>query len=443
MKTQRAMVLILVLWAIVLLCLLGTGVGFTLRQSRMISSIENDRIVAQQLARAGVERCIAEIMDDPRECDSMRDDWYDCGAAMRDRELAGGTFSVMHPHGRDETVAYGAEDESSKLNINSATMEQLLALPEMTASIAAAIIDWRDADENPEPQGVERAYYQGLTHPYEIRNGSFKTVRELLLVRGVTPALLYGEDANLNGLLDPNEDDGAVSEPNDNGDSRLDRGWFAFVTVYSYEKNVNAIGEKRVNIKTADANTLARRLNLESWAAESIVKAREKNAFSHAVDLLQVPRDASTMQSGSNEQDIHVRSDSEKNQPVTETMFRQIVDEITLKDDEILVGRININTAPVEVLKTLPGADAELAEAIVRYRQGDQCFVSVADLLKITGLTREKFGQMEDTVSVRSTVFRICSVGRAASGAATSTVECIVDRNAALPRVAYWLESAR
>ena len=35
-----------------------------------------------------------------------------------------------------------------------------------------------------------------------------RSVREVLLVNGATPELLYGEDWNLNGRLDPNENDG-------------------------------------------------------------------------------------------------------------------------------------------------------------------------------------------------------------------------------------------
>jgi len=87
-----------------------------------------------------------------------------------------------------------------------------------------------------------------------------RTVRELLLVRDVSKELFFHEDTNGNGLLDPNEDDGNASPPMDNADGRLDRGWLAWITIYSYESNTNSLGSKRLNIKTADAAALSQTL---------------------------------------------------------------------------------------------------------------------------------------------------------------------------------------
>jgi len=441
---RRAIALILVLWAIAVLSLVAGGLSFAIRQNVAISNIEKSRMTSHHLARAGVERAIAEIMDDPKLSDTMSDFWYDDAAAFQEVELTGGTFSVTHEGYELVPVAlYGAGDESAKLNVNVATREQLLKLPDMTESIASAIIDWRDENEEPEVEGVEGGYYDSLNHPYMIRNGPFKTVRELLLVRGVTAELFYGEDTNTNGLLDPNENDGELSDPIDNGDGRLDRGWFAYLTVYSYEKNVNGTGEKRVNLNKADANTLSQRLDLEKWAAESIVKAREKKdkkEFKHLVDLLDVKRDKDVSKKDSD--DINVRSESEKDQPVTKEIFQRIVDDLSLKKDEFLPGRVNLNTAPLVVLTTLPGADEELASAIVRYRESMGGYTSIGDLLNVTGMTKEKFAKLEDSVTVRSYVFHIRSSGYASSGLATATIECVVERGSDVPRVLYWLESS-
>lgn len=51
-----------------------------------------------------------------------------------------------------------------------------------------AILDWIDEDsETRYPNGAEDEYYTGLDTPYRTANGPFATVRELLLVRGITP----------------------------------------------------------------------------------------------------------------------------------------------------------------------------------------------------------------------------------------------------------------
>lgn len=439
---RPAAALILVLWAIAILSLLAAGLSFVIRQDLAIANIQRDRIVAHCLARAGVERAIAEIMDDTDPTDTLIDPWCDNAAALQDVTLAGGTFSVVHDsHDVTGTAWHGAGDESAKLNLNVATREQLLKLPHMTEPIAGAIIDWRDANEEPEPDGIERGYYAGLAHPYDIRNAPLRTVRELLLVRGVTPERLYGEDTNVNGLLDPNEDDGDDGDPPDNGDGRLDRGWFAYLTVYSYEQNVNGAGQKRLNLNTAEASQLSFRLNLETWAAESIVRARRQNKFEHLVDLLNVQRDPNVPRDDP-DADYYTRSGREKDRPVTAAIFEQIVDDLTLKDQRVLPGRININTAPREVLGTLPGVTGELAEAIVRRREVLVGFSSIGQLLSVTGITKDKFAKLEDLVTIRSSVFRIHSHGRAASGLAQATIECVVDRAEDVPRVLYWLESS-
>lgn len=440
---KKAMALILVLWTIAVLSLLAGGLSFALRQDLTIANMETDRLTAHYLARAGLERAIVAVMGDSPLSDSPSDLWYD-DTEMKNVKLNGGTFSVVHDNYEvNATGTYGAGDECAKLNVNVATRDQLLKLPNMTEEIAAAIIDWRDSDEDPQPGGVERAYYDRLEHPYTIRNGPVQTVRELLLVRGVTPGLFYGEDVNLNGVLDTNENDGDASEPADNADGRLDRGWFAYVTIYSYEKNVDGYGEQRTNLNKADEGTLAERLNLETWAAKSIIKARPSDGFKHLVDLLDVQRDAETSRDNPEDPDLNYRSDSERDKPVTKNMFKEIVDKLTLTDDEVIPGRINVNTAPFVVIRTLPEIDDETTDAIVRAREGaGGGYSSIGDLLDVAGMTKEKFAKIENYLTVRSYVFHIQSHGSATSGLAKATIECIVDRGQVIPRLLYWLESS-
>jgi hypothetical protein len=129
-------------------------------------------------------------------------------------------------------------------------------LPNVTPEVADAILDWLDADETPRQYGAESDYYQSLSPPYQPRNGPLHSLDELLLVAGVTPRMLYGEDANRNGVLDANEDDGDVSSPNDDANGTLDRGWLPYLTLYSHEANVDQLGEKRVFLNDSDLQSL-------------------------------------------------------------------------------------------------------------------------------------------------------------------------------------------
>lgn len=64
-----------------------------------------------------------------------------------------------------------------------------------------AIGDWVDEDDDERPSGAEESYYQGLQPPYSCRNGAVPAVEELLLVKGMTTELLYG-DAEHEGLAE-------------------------------------------------------------------------------------------------------------------------------------------------------------------------------------------------------------------------------------------------
>ena len=178
---------------------------------------------------------------------------------------ARGRFTVFAPVEGDPTGAllrYGLIDESGKLDVNGLLnltirgddftavqqRELLMGLPNMTAEIADAILDYVDGDAEPREYGGEADAYAALDPPRLPRDGPLNSIDELLLVRGVTPQLLYGEDANRNGLLDPAEDDGTATMPPDNADGLLDVGWTAYLTVYGGEPNLNAEGAKKIDL---------------------------------------------------------------------------------------------------------------------------------------------------------------------------------------------------
>jgi general secretion pathway protein K len=91
------------------------------------------------------------------------------------------------------------ENESGKVNLNRAG-EPLLrillntfALDDAVKNIIVdSIMDWRDKDNFHRANGAEDEYYQSLAEPYKCKNGDFTAIEELLLVRGVTPAIFYG-----------------------------------------------------------------------------------------------------------------------------------------------------------------------------------------------------------------------------------------------------------
>lgn len=63
-------------------------------------------------------------------------------------------------------------------------------------------------------------------------------------------------------------------------------------------------------------------------------------------------------------------------------------------------GKVNINTASVAELETLPGIGEVIAQRIVDYRTQHGPFRSVRDLLKVEGIGQKKFESLQDHVTV-------------------------------------------
>jgi DNA uptake protein ComE-like DNA-binding protein len=139
-------------------------------------------------------------------------------------------------------------DEERKININKAeqiVLQSLNIAPEIVESIRA----WRgDPKLTPDVKAKEDAYYQSLEKPYKIKGKEFECLEELLLVRGVTPELLFGRDLDGDGVISVNE-----------------QGLIRYLTVYGKDG--------QVNINTADT-TVLQALGFTGELAEKIVRYR-------------------------------------------------------------------------------------------------------------------------------------------------------------------------
>jgi hypothetical protein len=172
---------------------------------------------------------------------------------------------------------YGVIDEGGKININAlAALDPsgntlynvLLQLPNMLENpqIAANIVAYVLPANTPPPTayaqnggtstggqsggqssgataptGAPSSYYQALALPYYAKNGPLNSLDELLLVEGVTPQFLYGNDQNMNGLPDDYSSSGSSSQ-------LFDRGWQDYLTVNGREFNVSSQGTLRIDV---------------------------------------------------------------------------------------------------------------------------------------------------------------------------------------------------
>lgn len=365
--------------------------------------------------------------------------WMDAPERFKDRVLYddGGeewrwTLYSANPEGG---IRFGLTDEGSKLNLNAATTSMVSRLPGMKTSLTDALLDFVDADDVPRPEGAEQEYYNALPQPYRIHNGPLSTVEQLLLVRGFTPAVVLGEDANRNFSLDPNEDDGDEREPPDDADGRLQPGLLPLLTVYSREPNTDRTGRRRFNLNTPDAALTDTNDLPPAFVAFVSELGASKSVVLDPAELLE----ATVTLKGADGQDRAVPTG------VGKESMALVLDRFTGSAEAELVGRINVNTAPASVLQLVPGIDNALAENILSARRNlpaerrsSVAWIHIENLVEA-----DRFREIAPFLTTRSLQYRFNVVGYGARSGKFRVLEAVIDVASPPARLVYLRDLTR
>jgi type II secretory pathway component PulK len=477
------MILIVVLVMVPLLALAAYSVAELMLAELEATTLQGQRMQAHALAESGVEAARLFLAQEPTV---QRDSGgpYDNPALFREVLVLDGPtpydrgrFTLLAPRqeaGVYTGVRYGLQDESARFNLHvllwideqveDGGRQLLLALPGMTEETADAILDWLDEDDEPRQFGAELEYYSSLDPPYAPKNGPLDTIEELLLVRGVTPELLYGGDANRNGVIDPEESELLSALGLDAYYGELDLGWAAYLTLYSQEANVAADGTPRININGNNLEELYTSL-LEVFPTEwatFIVAYRlygpytgneaGQSAANVQLDLSRRPR--AQLTSVLDLIGVKVRVPQQDRQIVVESPFAsepgalrdylpELADRLTVHPQQVIVGRININQAPAAVLRGIPGMTEDLVQAILAQRSVEDPDdppgrASETWLLAEELVSLDEMRQLLPFVTGRGSVYRVQAVGHFDAGGPAARVEAILDATSSPPAQVFW-----
>ncbi|MEQ8848734.1 hypothetical protein [Botrimarina sp.] len=404
---------------------------------------------------------------------------------------------------RLEGARFGLEDDSGRLNLNTllvaetrqegAARDQLMALPGMTEAIADAILDWLDDDDTPRTLGAERDYYSTQTPPYAPANGPLATIEQLLLVKDVTPELLWGVDVNRNAVADTAEVAG-VPLPVDNSTGALDGGWASMLTLYSAEANVQPDGTPKINVNADDLEQLHADIAglLGEGAANFVVAFRQGGPEDSPDDDQaglsaggggQAPPPSDSGGGGPSNgplptkapesiqvdfdtpaavavQDlfelvgvtVRVVEKGELSPTLVESPWQEasgtvangltdLMQTLTTTDAESIPGRVNINTAPRPVLAGVPGMPLEAVDAILASRDPAAGSTRI-DRLHASWLLAEGYLDLETMrdiapyVTGQGAVYRAQVVGGYEAGGPVRRLEVVLDTTASPPRIA-------
>jgi hypothetical protein len=415
-------------------------------------------------------------------------------------------FTILVPNelssAQDSSVRFGLARETAKFNINRLTefendddetttaYDAISFVPGITEEIVNAILDWIDSDEERRVGGAESADYQGLAVPYAARNAPLESIEELLQIQGVTPVLFYGEDANRNGMLDPNEDDGNESLPNDNADGILDAGWREYFTVSSRETNTTTEGEAKINIngtiltelfdeieEAFDTETATFIIAYRLWGNENADPATVKSLTVDQKELAQALAGGLTSQEG-----ISITRNGMNLNQVSAYSFRSIYDVIdaeveaeineapqmltspwtsgnlldrmpefeakfTHVDDAFLDGRININIARREVLLAIPDMTETIADSIITMRPPIEDSGVASNVMTVraspTWLLGESvvdlntFRRLGPWLTTGGDIFTFQALGHFDQGGPVTRLEAMIDATQNPPRIIF------
>lgn len=174
---NKGYVLVIVLGLLAALGVMALSLGAAARADLAQTRRFQDETAAELLAKAGIDWTIHYLNTVERQGTLWQAPWTSQVALFQGRPLGAGTFDVQYtdPAG---TLHYGLQDEEARVNLNTAPVALLAALPGVGTELAEAIITQRQQ----EPWGAP----------------------EELLQRGLVPAPVWyggGGQAGLNAYL--------------------------------------------------------------------------------------------------------------------------------------------------------------------------------------------------------------------------------------------------
>lgn len=206
---EEGVALILALLFVVLMTVMVIEFSYEAQVEASFAANQSGDLEAYLAAKSAVAQGIALLQGDlfESETDGLFFDSYDDIWAQPD------SFKPMNEALMRTTIS----DEYGKINLNALLIvdgEIPVERPEMVAIltnffgiydpemeeepqvVVASIINWLDYgddDDDHNGDGAENDFYQAAEIPYACKNSPMDSIEELLLIRGITPKLYYGD----------------------------------------------------------------------------------------------------------------------------------------------------------------------------------------------------------------------------------------------------------
>jgi len=396
-RTQQGMTFVVTLGIMVALVAVvaAAAVSQRARFQALLTRVEKDK--ARWAAEAGLQRALAELsLIQAGQPASLEDEWAQLGQRGEELFVLG-----------DESFRVGIVDAGSRINLNTASLDQLQRLP-FTQEQIDSLLDWREPGTTPRTEGAKDEYYNNLANPYQAGLRRLSSFDELLSELRRTP-----ERSGLHGSC-------AVRAPGGRGFDGDDRPGFIrpaadAVSACGYRQflapddpdfspQTTPTGQTRLNVNGGGTNPGS--LTQRGIPTQIAAQIFQRRPFTRLGDVVAV--------AGANRQ-----------------AQRAILDELTVTGQTRSEGKINLNTADEAVLNSIPNLPPDVVQAILsRQLQG---FQQLSDILDVPGMTGATLTQTVDAFTVQSGAFWVRVEGR--TGSLRESIEALVTLDANGPRL--------
>lgn len=276
-KRRSGIALVMVMIIVVVFAVLAGGLAYSMKVETKLARNSSWDTELEWLGRSGIELAKYVLSQSSKggQYDALNQIWAGGtgetndaleGISLTDNKLGHGTFSVK------------ITDADRKFNINLAAMHpevlnQGLILMGVDAAeaphIVSAIADWTDRDDDPRvgSTDTESSYYMSLQPPYMAKNGPIDDLTELMMIKGISPAMYYGSGSGAGN--------NAASEQFVRAANRFNRrGGEEPTYAVGFQDLFTAISGPRININTASSTVLQLIEELDGNMAQAIITAR-------------------------------------------------------------------------------------------------------------------------------------------------------------------------
>lgn len=183
-NSQRGVAIVAVMWIVSALAILASVVAYATRVELRQTQLLRDRAVVAALGDGAINLAIAGMQSGSPAGDGLLWRRYTIDGTTVHVRLIPAT-GLINLNTAPETLLRDTFQYAAGIN------------EEHALSLAHRVIDWRDADDDPLPQGAENEDYYAAGRPEGARNGLFVVNEDLRQVLGLSPDIYD----SLSGLI--------------------------------------------------------------------------------------------------------------------------------------------------------------------------------------------------------------------------------------------------